>query len=80
MLSIDHTFLSISKWLDVFDSCLIILISFEFVFVTVMVLDLRVYLCCIFQTYFTYMYIYIVFILEREKFVMHCHLEGFFNQ
>ena len=57
MLSIDHTFLSISKWLDVFYSCLIILISFEFVFVTVIVLDLRVTLIL--------MYIYAVPKLQR---------------
>lgn len=53
LLSVDHTFLSISKWLDVFYSCLIILISFEFVFVIVIVSDLRVTLIL--------MYIYAVY-------------------
>lgn len=70
LLSVDHTFLSISKWLDVFYSCLIILISFEFVFVFVIVIvsNLRVTLMYIYAVYFkpiSHVCVYIVFILER---------------
>lgn len=42
VLSIDHAFLSVGQILGVFYSCLIILINFEFVFVVMVVLDLRV--------------------------------------